>query len=170
VASIAASELGLNFDHWCFACGRANPAGLHLELRFGPNRAEATFTAERRHQGYDGITHGGIVTALLDEVMGWAIFHQGIWAVTTRFALTLRRPVRVGEEVIASGELTRDRGRGLEVRGEVRRAADGELLASAEGTYVRMGEAQRRAMIERYGDPSPALRRLALALDGERSE
>jgi uncharacterized protein (TIGR00369 family) len=164
MASVRASELGINFDHWCFACGRANPIGLRLDLRFAPNRAEATFTPERQHQGYEGIVHGGIVTALLDEVMGWAIFHQGIWAVTTRFALAFRRSMRVGETVTATGVLARDRGRALELHGEVRRAADDELLATADGTYVRMSEPQRQAMIDRYGDPAPALERLAVAM------
>jgi uncharacterized protein (TIGR00369 family) len=163
-STIRAADLGINFEHWCFACGRANPVGLHLDLRFGADRAEAEFTADQRHQGYDGIVHGGIVTALLDEVMGWAIFHQGIWAVTTRFALTFRRPVRVGETVVATGALTRDRGRALELHGEIRRASDGELLADADGTYVRMSETQRTAMVEKYGDPSPALERLAVAI------
>jgi uncharacterized protein (TIGR00369 family) len=164
LSSIRASELGINFDHWCFACGRANPIGLRLDLRFTKDRAEALFTPERRHQGYEGIVHGGIVTALLDEVMGWAIFHQGIWAVTTRFALTFRRPVRVGETVIATGALTRDRGRALDLHGEVRDAASGELLAEADATYVRMPEAQRKALVEKYGDPTPALERLAVAM------
>ena len=165
MASVRANELGLNFEHWCFACGRSNPIGLHLELVFARNRAEAQFVAGRAHQGYDGIVHGGIVTALLDEVMGWAIFQQGIWAVTTRFTLTFRQPLHVGEAVVATGVLTRDRGRALDLRGEVRRAADDELLASADGTYVRMPEAQRVAMIEKYGDPAPALERLAVAME-----
>jgi uncharacterized protein (TIGR00369 family) len=164
VGRIRADELGLNFDHWCFACGRANPIGLHLDLEFDIDRAEARFTPRTEHQGYDGMAHGGIVTALLDEVMGWAIFHQGIWAVTTRFALTFRKPVRVGESVIASGAVTRDRGRALDLHGEVRDASSGELLAEADATYLRMPEAQRKALLEKYGDPTPALQRLAVAM------
>ena len=168
MASIRADELGLNFDHWCFACGRANPIGLHLELTFDTDRAEARFTPRTEHQGYDGVTHGGIVTALMDEVMGWAIFHQGIWAVTTRFAVAFRKPVRVGETVVATGVVARDRGRALELHGEMRDASSGELLATAEATYLRMPDAQRQAMIERYGDPAPALERLAVALREKR--
>jgi acyl-coenzyme A thioesterase PaaI-like protein len=161
MASVRASELGLNFDHWCFACGHTNPNGLRLELSFARDRAEARFTGKREHQGYDDMLHGGIVAALLDEVMGWAIFHQGIWAVTTRLELRLRRRVPIGEEVHVTGKVARDRGRALEMRGEVRRVSDGELLASAEATYVRMDETQRKALIEKYGDPAPALERIA---------
>ncbi|MGH3085619.1 MAG: PaaI family thioesterase, partial [Gaiellaceae bacterium] len=73
------SELGVDFDHWCFACGRLNDSGLHLDFDVARGRAETSCVPQRRHQGYDGTVHGGIVTALLDETMGWAIFHQGIW-------------------------------------------------------------------------------------------
>ncbi len=70
------AELGIDFDHWCFACGRANPYGLHLDFEVARDRAMTRFTALREHTGYDGAVHGGIVSALLDETMGWAIFHQ----------------------------------------------------------------------------------------------
>jgi len=72
------SELGVDFQHWCFACGQLNPGGMKLDFEVSRDRAEARYTAEQRHQGYDGLLHGGVVTALLDEAMGWAIFHQGI--------------------------------------------------------------------------------------------
>ncbi|MEK6619571.1 MAG: PaaI family thioesterase, partial [Chloroflexota bacterium] len=75
------SELGVDFEHWCFACGRLNPAGLHLDFDVSRDRAETRYVGLQRHQGYDGTLHGGVVTALLDETMGWAIFHQGIWGV-----------------------------------------------------------------------------------------
>ena len=95
------SELGVDFDHWCFGCGKHNPNGLHLELEVSEGRAAARFTGERIHQGYDETLHGGVVTALLDETMGWAIFQSGIWAVTARIAVTFRKPVRVGEPLHA---------------------------------------------------------------------
>jgi len=61
------SELGVDFQHWCFACGQLNPGGLHLEFDVSRDRAEARYTALQRHQGYDGLLHGGVVTALLDD-------------------------------------------------------------------------------------------------------
>ena len=89
------SELGVDFQHWCFACGQLNHGGLGLEFEVSRDRAEARYTALQRHQGYDGLLHGGIVTALLDEAMGWAIFHQGIWGVTAKISVTFR-PMRDG--------------------------------------------------------------------------
>src|SRR3954469_12935525 len=143
------SELGLDFDHWCFACGRANPHGLHLDFDVSRDRATARFTASREHSGYDGFVHGGIVTALLDETMGWAIFHQGVWGVTGRLSVSFRRPVPVGEELTVSASVTKESRRGVEIHGELANGA-GQLLADADGLFLVMPEDRRRQLERRY--------------------
>ena len=161
------SELGVNFDHWCFACGRLNPAGLHLDFDVATNRAEARYTGGRLHQGYDGALHGGVVTALLDETMGWAIFHQGIWGVTGRIAVTFRRPVPVGEELHVTGEVVRERSRGIDTRGTVRRGADGPVLAEAEALFLRMPEERRVELERRYATSADVFARVRAAVAAE---
>src|SRR5207249_734462 len=115
------SDLGVDFQHWCFACGRLNDAGLHLDFDVSRDRAETRFTPQRGHEGYDGTVHGGILTALLDETMGWAIFHQGIWGVTARIAVTFRQPVKVGAELRVVGGVARMPSRATETRGTASR-------------------------------------------------
>lgn len=143
------SDLGIDFDHWCFACGRANAHGLQLDFDVSRGRAETTFTSGREHTGYDGFVHGGIVTALLDETMGWAIFHQGIWGVTTKLAVAFRRPVPVGEALTVRADVARQTRRAVEIHGEVRDRS-GALLAEADGTFVVMPEDRRRELERRY--------------------
>src|SRR5256885_16804076 len=126
------SELGVDFQHWCFACGQLNSGGLGLEFEVSRDRAEARYTALQRHQGYDGLLHGGVVTALLDEAMGWAIFHQGIWGVTAKLNVSFRQPVPIGEDLRVVGEIARDRGRVIETHRTVARADDGTGLAQAD--------------------------------------
>ncbi|HKY51415.1 MAG TPA: PaaI family thioesterase [Candidatus Limnocylindria bacterium] len=161
------SELGINFAHHCFACGRLNEAGLHLDFDVSRDRAETRFTPERRHEGYDGTVHGGIVTALLDETMGWAIFHQGIWAVTTRLSVSFRRPVTVGEELRVVGEVTRRRSRAIETRGTVSRVSSGDVLAEAEATFLVMSEDQRRELQRRYSIDDEVFARVREAVERE---
>ncbi len=161
------SGLGVDFEHWCFACGRLNPAGLHLDFEVSRDRAETHYIGDRAHQGYDGTLHGGVVAALLDETMGWAIFHQGIWGVTAKLALTYRRPVPVGEELHVVGEVVRDRGRAVELRGTVARASDGEILAEADGLYMRMPEDRRRELERRYSAAAGAFERVRAAVAAE---
>ena len=164
------SELGVDFQHWCFACGQLNPGGLHLEFEVSRDRAEARYTARQRHQGYDGLVHGGVVTALLDEAMGWAIFHQGIWGVTARIAVAFRQPVKVGEELRVVGDVARMRSRAIETRGTVSRTSDGVVLAEADATFLVMPEQRRRELEERYSGTDEAFARVREAVEREHAD
>jgi uncharacterized protein (TIGR00369 family) len=164
------SELGVNFQHWGFACGQLNPGGLHLDFEVSRDRAEARYTAPQRHQGYDGLLHGGVVTALLDEAMGWAIFHQGIWGVTVKISVAFRRPVPIGEDLRVVGEIARDRGRVIETHGTVARAVDGAVLAEGEASFLRMPEGRRRELEQRYAGTDGAFARVKAAVENEERE
>ena len=139
-------------DHYCFGCGRLNPSGLHL--KFYPltdgTGVWATFTPERVHEGFTGMVHGGIVTAVLDEAMGWAVSAREIWAVTGRISVEFRAPVKVGRETIVSGRIANDRGRALELTGELRQREGDRLLARATATFVRVPASRAREWQERY--------------------
>jgi uncharacterized protein (TIGR00369 family) len=160
------SELGIDFDHWCFACGRANPIGLHLEYDVARDRAETRFVPRREHTGYDGLVHGGIVTALLDETMGWAIFHQGIWGVTARITVAFRQPVAVGTALVVTGRVARATRRAIETHGEVRDEA-GALLAEADATFLVMPEERRRELERRYSRIDEAFAKVKAAVETE---
>jgi acyl-coenzyme A thioesterase PaaI-like protein len=121
---------------WCYACGDLNPVGLHLKFRMEEGWAVAEFTAQREHQGYPGYVHGGVVTSLLDEAMGWATYGQGIWALTGKLELRFRDIVPTGQLLTVRGHIERDRGRTLDVLAELRDAG-GKLLAEAQGLLFR---------------------------------
>ena len=160
------SELGIDFDHWCFACGRANPTGLHLDFDVARQRAETRFVPRREHSGYDGVVHGGIVTALLDETMGWAIFHAGIWGVTARITVTFRQPMVVGDDLVITGTVTKETHRALETHGEVRDET-GTLLAEADATFLVMPEDRRRELERRYSRTDEAFAKVREAVAAE---
>jgi len=138
----------------CFVCGESNAHGLRLLFHADGNTVHTRFTPRTEHIGFKGVTHGGILATVLDEVMVWAV------AVTTRrFAycaeMTVRflRPARPDEELAATAELVADRrGKIFEARGELR-TAGGEVVATATGKYLPIPEAEVAGMLtELVGD------------------
>ena len=59
----------------CFACGKNNPFGLHLEWYndYENKQVETTFTLGDNYCSYPGTVHGGIIATILDETSGRAI-------------------------------------------------------------------------------------------------
>ena len=136
--ALPVSENGDSPDlaRWCYACGDLNPIGLHLHFEEQEDGwFAAPFVADRLHQGYPGFVHGGVVTTLLDEAMGWATYGVGIWGLTGKLELRFRGPVPVGEALTVRGRITRDRGRLIEAIAELR--AGETLLADATGVLFR---------------------------------
>ncbi len=135
--------------HLCFGCGDENPHGLALRFRLEDGRAVAEFAPPAHLQGYPGYVHGGGVATMLDEAMGWAVYGRGVWAMTARLAMRFRRSVPVERPLTVSGWVTRDRGRFLEVRSELR-SQSGALLAEAEGLFVRVRGRQAEELRRLY--------------------
>jgi len=129
----------------CYACGDLNPIGLHLHFREEDGWAVADFVAQKEHQGYPGHVHGGLVSTLLDEAMGWATYGNNIWALTGKLELRLRGIVPTGEPLTVRGRIQRDRGRTLDVIAELL-DAEGKLLAEAKGILFRASGEQARAI------------------------
>ncbi len=129
----------------CFACGRRNPIGLKLEFSLDADgRSTATFVPREEFQGFSGVLHGGIVCALLDEAMAWALILRGKIPVTLSLSARFRRPVRVGSTVTVVGEITRGGPKKYALRSEIRDEG-GEVAAEGEGTFLAISEAPRES-------------------------
>lgn len=121
----------------CFGCGSGNAMGLGMRFRLEDGRAVAEFAPAPHHQGFPGHMHGGLVATMLDEAMGWAVYSQGVWAVTARMSIRFREPVPLSEKLVVSATVVRNRGRLLEAKGELR-TGEGVVLAEAEGLFMRV--------------------------------
>ena len=126
----------LDSYRWCFACGSDNPHGLHLKFEQVAGEAVAQFVPQKRHQGWDGLVHGGIILTLLDEALAYAaIFASGRPAVTAQMQARIRKPCPVGQVLTATGRMTRQK-LGV-VLGEAKLVgADGELYADGSGKFL----------------------------------
>jgi acyl-coenzyme A thioesterase PaaI-like protein len=99
-----------------------------------------------------GMTHGGILSTIADEAMSWAVTYAGDLGVTARMSLTFRRPVRLGQEIRVLAWVVGRKARAVDTRAEVRDRDTSELLATAEGRFMRVTPEQAQAWREAYGD------------------
>ncbi|MGB3211485.1 MAG: PaaI family thioesterase [Desulforhopalus sp.] len=68
---------------FCLMCGRDNPLSFGLKfIKNDGGAVSATFTGNSNLQGYTGVMHGGVLSALLDTAMAQCLLHQDIEAVT----------------------------------------------------------------------------------------
>lgn len=120
----------------CFACGKDNPIGLKLTFEYTENQAIAYHCIAESFQGYDGITHGGIVATLLDEAMAKSILKYGQEAVTGEIIIKYRRPIPTGKEVKIIGQIIQEKSRTYKTRGRIE--FDGHICAEANATFVKI--------------------------------
>ena len=120
----------------CFVCGLQNDKGLHLSFyEDDENRVIARLVPGQEHQGYPGVLHGGIISAILDETIGRVLVQRDIWAMTAELKIRFIKSVPLGQPITVIGEMVRLRSRTLEGKGEIR-LADGTLAVSAEAKYI----------------------------------
>ena len=68
---------------FCLMCGQDNPFSFGLKFKKSDDGAvSTTFTGNSNLQGYIGVMHGGVLSALLDTAMAQCLLHQDIEAVT----------------------------------------------------------------------------------------
>ncbi len=137
----------------CFVCGVENPFGLHLHFTYtGPGEVTSEYTVPERYQGYPGVVHGGIVTAMLDEVASRS--HMGIdpprFMYTARLEVRFRKNVPVEQPLRIVGKASRSKGRTAVATAGIY-DLEGVLLAEAEALLVDLpaeilGEADLEAL------------------------
>lgn len=124
-------------DGRCFICGKDNPIGLKATFITDPERrrAETHVRIAETFQGWQGITHGGIISALLDEICAQACMCSGLQVVTSELKLRYRAPVPTGSVVTVIGEVVAERRRLITAQGRLE--LDGAVMAEAEVTLFR---------------------------------
>lgn len=126
---------------WCIGCGEEHPAGLHVRLRAGVGMSiEGEARIDRNHQGAPGIAHGGLLSTVMDEVLGAVNYLLWKPSVTVRLEVQFLRPVPVGSVLEVHAQLVGVAGRKVFARGGAFRL-DGEErypVVEAEGLFLHV--------------------------------
>ena len=127
-------------DRKCFICGTENPIGLKVEFVIdeAARTSEACLTIPEYYQGWQGVVHGGIISALLDEASIYACRPLSLHAVTAGLDVRFRKPVHVDTTLRVKAEVVSIRRRFAEVN--ARLFCQGELMAEAEVKIMLLDE------------------------------
>lgn len=126
----------------CIICGLDNEYGLRAPFyNMEDGSVMSLFSYREQHQSYPGRVHGGLITAMLDE-MGL----RALWAerqCEDQFGVTLsldtkyRKPVPYDTELIGRGKVIKESGNFLTVNSEIL-DKDGNVLASGTVKYIKL--------------------------------
>ncbi len=125
-------EIGYN----CFGCAPSNPVGLKMEFYEDGDEIVSFWTPGDEYQGWLKTLHGGIHSALMDEIALWVIARKlQTSGMTTNLNVKFRKPVPTGPD------------RKIEIRARLKEQkrnfafisarilSEGEVCSEAELTY-----------------------------------
>ena len=119
----------------CFGCGPDAEAGLHLLVRLEGEQVVADYAFAPRHSGAPGIAHGGMVSALVDDLLGYTLYVVRAPGVTRRLEVDFLKPVLIGTTYAVRGRVDRRDGRKVFSSCEGT-APDGTVAFRASGLFV----------------------------------
>jgi uncharacterized protein (TIGR00369 family) len=125
-------------DYRCFGCSPRNEHGLALRMQETREGLVTSFAFGSWHESYPGIAHGGLVGAVMDELMGNLLaLRLGRLALTTNFRVKFLAPIRSGRPYQAVARVTRGNGTLWQLESEILDEA-GEIVAMGNGSYSVM--------------------------------
>ncbi len=153
--------------HNCFACSPKNPYGLKMDLFTDETSVMSRITLPEHFSGWGSVAHGGILSTILDEIMGWAgLYLLRQITLTKNMTIEFIKAAYVGESLEAVGRVIGTNGkRNAEIEGVITRD-NGEVCVKSRGDFttlspilaIRLGimtESQRQTFFEPLFKQSP---------------
>jgi acyl-coenzyme A thioesterase PaaI-like protein len=131
----------VHFDE-CFVSGPWNPLGIAIEVHREGDEAVARVELGPAFEGAPGRSHGGIVAAIFDDVLGYLLTLNGVPAFTGELAVRYLAPTPIGQPLTVRARLVGRDGRKLATAGEA--VADGVTVATATATFVAIERTRLR--------------------------
>ena len=124
--------------------GRGNPLSppVRFEVKEGVVHGVGRFGAQ--YCGPPNHVHGGVVAAVMDELLGAVNVVNDLGAMTGTLTVRYRRPTPLFEEIRMEGRTGETQGRKVFAQGKMWHGDD--LLAEAEGIFIQVGDDFRERM------------------------
>jgi len=120
----------------CFGCSPNNARGLQLPIWYSNEECISFYKIPSEYCGFKGLTHGGIIATLLDEIAAWTIitnlFQVGI---TIRASIQYVKPVPTDTEILIKGKVICQKNEKVKIE-SILSSPNGNLLAKAESEWI----------------------------------
>ncbi len=129
-----------NNSSMCMVCGLANPYSLKAHFfETDEDLVLCQIRIDDKHQSYPDRVHGGMIAALLDEIMGRVnmIFDPMGFSITARLDTQFLLPVPLNEDFYMIARITRNTRLLYESSAELI-LSNGQIAATAQGKYVKI--------------------------------
>ena len=124
---------GAGFEDRAVA-GKANPSGVDIQVREFGEVCSVDVIFHKANEGPPGRAHGGIVSAVFDDVTGYIIGSLAKPAFTGELTVRLVAPVPLDTPLLFRTWLDREDGRKLHIHAE---ALDGDhVVATCKAIYI----------------------------------
>ncbi|MGD2270025.1 MAG: PaaI family thioesterase [Desulfobacterales bacterium] len=101
-------KLPVRRNHMCFGCSPVNPSGLQMQFYVNKDSVISWLTVPAHLCGWANLVHGGVVTAILDEIMSWsALYFLKKVIVTRTISIEFIKQVYIQQELKAEGKVNR---------------------------------------------------------------
>lgn len=124
----------------CFVCGTDNKGSLKTKFYELENKELMSISMPTSiHQSYPDRVHGGIISSVLDELIGRAIMIEEpeAWGVTVELSIKYKKPVPLNKPLKAVGRITKNTRLLFEGTGEIL-LEDGSIAATGFAKYYKM--------------------------------
>ena len=92
---------GMELSYWypdTFVSGSKNSNGMRMKAFFQESKVVTNYTFDKQFQGGPGLVHGGILSAAVDDLMGYAAAIHDRACVTAKLEVNYILPVSIEEE------------------------------------------------------------------------
>ncbi len=120
----------------CLLCGTENPWSFKLSFQKGNNGyIYGKFQTHDKLQGYNGILHGGVISALLDSAMTHYLFSQNIQAVTGDLQVRFVHPIPCNDLINLRASLLTNKSPLYCVKAEI--ILDERIMAWSKAKFIQ---------------------------------
>ena len=116
--------------------GNASPWGLDTEIHREGDDIVAYVTLRAAHEGAPGRAHGGVVSALFDDIFGFVQGVVGITAFTGQLTITYRAGTPLHTRLACRVRAGEQNGRKVIMTGELTVVETGQLVAEAHSVFI----------------------------------